>query len=322
MNAVDQIAAEYASLTEAAGFVRREQPGLLALRGDDAAEFLNGQLTNDIEAIAPREGRYAALLTPKGKMRADMRVIRTPQALFVITDRGLLPTVRKMIDTFRIGFTFELEDSSESCSLVSLIGPDADSLIAAFSGDGEALGAAENSNLTLNVDGAAFIAIRTLTGIDFIGAAAATGQAVEALAEKGVPEVSDVSAEIIRIERGIPSYGHELDETTIPGEAGLNERAVSFEKGCYVGQETVARMHYKGKPNRVLRGLKADEPLTAGAMILAGDGRELGRLGTAVESPANGSLGLSVLRKEASPGDKVDVGGVSATVMDISSFPA
>jgi folate-binding protein YgfZ len=321
MNAVDQIAAEYAALTDAAGFVRREQPGLLALRGDDAAEFLNGQLTNDIEAIQPQEGRYAAHLTPKGKMLADMRVIRTSQALFIVSDRELLPVIRKMIDTFRVGFSFVLEDSSDGCALVSLIGPEVDELLADFSDDPPVLGSAENSNLTLSAGGAPFIAIRTLTGIDLLGAAAAIDNAVESLKEKSVPEVSPVSAEIIRIERGIPAFGRELDENTIPGEAGLNDRAVNFEKGCYVGQETVARMHYKGKPNRILRGLKADQPLSAGAAITALDGRELGRLGTAVESPANGSLGLSVLRREASPGDKVDVGGVTATVLDIDSFP-
>jgi folate-binding protein YgfZ len=322
MSALDQIATEYAALTESAGLVRREQPGLLALRGDDAAAFLNGQLTNDIEAIAAREGRYAALLTPKGKMRADMRVIRTPQALFVITDRALLPVVRKMVDTFRIGFTFELEDSSAGCALVSLIGPKADDLLATFAEAGDPLGPAENSNRTLKVGDAPFIAIRTLTGVDLLGATAAVDLAVEALLELGVPEVPEAAAEVIRVERAIPAYGRELDENTIPGEAGLNERAVNFEKGCYVGQETVARMHYKGKPNRVLRGLKAAEPMSAGAQITAADGRELGRLGTAAESPVHGSLGLSVLRKEAAPGDAVNVGGVSATVMDVSSFPA
>lgn len=321
MSEANQIAAQYSVLTQSAGFVRRAQPALLAMRGDDAAAFLNGQLTNDIEAIEPREGRYAALLTPKGKMRADMRVIRTPQALFIVTDRALLATVRKMIDTFRIGFNFELEDSSSGCALISLIGPEVDAIVGSLAESDDALGSAENANLTLKLDGAAFIAIRTLTGIDLLGAAAAIDTAAQALAERGVLEVSEVSAEIIRIERGIPAFGHELDETTIPGEAGLNPRAVNFEKGCYVGQETVARMHYKGKPNRSLRGLKAAQPLTAGASVTAKDGRELGQLGTAVQSPAHGSLGLSVLRKEAEPGDTVDVGGVSATVVDINIFP-
>jgi folate-binding protein YgfZ len=226
-----------------------------------------------------------------------------------------------MIETFRIGFSFALEDSSDGCALVSLIGPDADSLIAEFGNGTEKLGADENSNLTLNVDGAAFIAIRTLTGIDFLGAADAVTQAVDALVAKGVPEASAATAEIIRVERRIPAFGSELDENTIPGEAGLNERAVNFEKGCYVGQETVARMHYKGKPNRILRGLKADQPLVSGAKIAASDGKDLGTLGTAVESPAFGAIGLSVLRREASPGDEVDVGGVLATVLDIDSFP-
>jgi folate-binding protein YgfZ len=319
MNAIDQIAAEYAALTTSAGLIRREAPGLLALGGDDAAEFLQGQVTNDIEALKPGEGHYAALLTPKGKMRADMRVLRTEGTLLVLTDAALLPVVRHTIDTFRIGYFFTTEDRSESTALISLIGPDADGLLTSIGAT--ELGEHENANVAMDLGGESLFAVRSRVCVDLIGTEATIEKAADLLIEKGALQVSEAVGEIVRVERGVPAFGNELDENTIPGEAGLNERAVNFEKGCYVGQETVARMHYKGKPNRMLRGLKAEEPLSSGAAITASDGRELGNLGTAVESPAHGSLGLSVLRREAEPGDVVDVGGVSATVLDIDSFP-
>jgi folate-binding protein YgfZ len=109
-----------------------------------------------------------------------------------------------------------------------------------------------------------------------------------------------------------------MTTATIPQEAGIDERAVSFTKGCYIGQETVARLHYKGKPNRHLRGLRLEAPVSDGDAI-ALDGREVGRIGTAVLSPALGSIALAVIRREAAPGARVDVGenAVAAEVVDL-----
>ena len=104
-----------------------------------------------------------------------------------------------------------------------------------------------------------------------------------------------------------PRFGREMSAATIPQEAGIDERAVSFTKGCYIGQETVARLHYKGKPNRHLRGLSFEAPVTAGDPI-ALEGRDVGRVGTAVVSPAHGPIALAVIRREAAPGSHVAVG--------------
>jgi folate-binding protein YgfZ len=108
-----------------------------------------------------------------------------------------------------------------------------------------------------------------------------------------------------------------MGEGTIPEEAGINERAVSFTKGCYIGQETVARLHYKGKPNRHLRGLRLEAPAAAGDAIALGE-RELGRVGTAVVSPALGPIALAIVRREAAPGDRVSVGeGSDAELVEL-----
>ena len=108
-----------------------------------------------------------------------------------------------------------------------------------------------------------------------------------------------------------------MTTATIPQEAGINERAVSFDKGCYIGQETVARLHYKGKPNRHLRGLRLSGPATPGDAVRLGE-RELGTIGTAVLSPARGPIALAILRREAEPGVKVGVGtGLEAEVVEL-----
>ena len=120
--------------------------------------------------------------------------------------------------------------------------------------------------------------------------------------------------EVARVEAGIPAYGREFDDATMPAEAGLVPLAVSFTKGCYPGQEPVARLHYRGHANRGLRGLELDGPLPEpGAAVNAG-GREVGRAGSAVVSPRFGAIALAVLRREVDDGAQVSVGGTPARV--------
>src|SRR5581483_3850366 len=140
----------------------------------------------------------------------------------------------------------------------------------------------------------------------------------DALLAAGARPMTEDEAEVLRVERGRPRYGVDLDDTVIPQEAGLNERAVSFTKGCYVGQETVARLHYKGKPNRHLRGIRLRAPAAHGDEIRRGE-KEVGRLGSAAVSPALGPIGLAILRREAEPGDELAVGedGVPGQVIEL-----
>ena len=117
-----------------------------------------------------------------------------------------------------------------------------------------------------------------------------------------------------RIESGRPRLGYDMDAQTMPQEAGINERAVSFTKGCYVGQETVARLHYRGKPNRHLRGLRLSEPADRGTDIMLED-KVVGRLASVCVSPRLGPIALALVRREAAPGDTVSVGGTVAEVV-------
>jgi folate-binding protein YgfZ len=157
--------------------------------------------------------------------------------------------------------------------------------------------------------------VTTDLGVDVI-CPAADAEAVRLAL--GVEEVSGEAAELLRIESGRPRFGVDFNTDTIPEEAGLNERAVSFTKGCYVGQETVARLHYKGKPNRHLRGLRLSGPAATGAELWLGE-RQVATLGSVAESPVHGTIGLALVRREAGPGDELRVGdtGVSAAVVEL-----
>ena len=160
--------------------------------------------------------------------------------------------------------------------------------------------------------------IRTDVGVDLLCDAGDTDALVVALRSAGAVPVSESAAEVLRIESGRPRYGIDLDDTVIPQEAGLNERAVSFTKGCYVGQETVARLYYRGKPNRSLRGLLLSGLCETGEEVSSGE-RTVGRVGSVADSPDLGPIALALVRREAPPGSAVSVGvdGVGGEVVEL-----
>jgi tRNA-modifying protein YgfZ len=308
--ATDTLAGEYATLTQRCGLVDRSERGKLALTGSEAREFLHGQVSNDIEALEPGQGCYAAFLTPKGKMLGDLRVLHLGDELFLDTERVSLQALFNMIRNYKLGRDVELHKRTVERGLLSLVGPGAREAAGA-----QDLGAAEHDNAAGEVGGVPVRLVATAAGVDLICDAERTDELKAAL---NVPEVSEAAAEVVRVEAGRPRYGLDLDDSVIPQEAGLNERAVSFTKGCYVGQETVARLFYRGKPNRHLRGLRLSEPAATGDALRLGE-REVGRLGSSVVSPVHGPIALAIVRREASPGDTVAVGdsGVTATLVEL-----
>ncbi len=160
--------------------------------------------------------------------------------------------------------------------------------------------------------------IATDLGVDVLCAAEDAEPVAAALIAAGAVPATEAAYEIRRVESGRPRYGADLDDTVIPQEAGLNDRAVSFEKGCYVGQETVARLYFRGKPNRHLRGLRLSAAAPSGAPLRLGE-RQVGTVGTVVTSPRLGPIALAIVRREAEPGSTLEVGddGVSAEVVEL-----
>ena len=208
-----------------------------------------------------------------------------------------------MIRRFKLGRDVELHKRTVEMALLSVIGPEAPDLVKSV----------EHSNARVVVGGAQVVAVRTDVGIDLF-CWADDRDAVRAALD--FPDGDEAAAEIVRVERGRPRYGVDLDETVIPQEAGLNDRAVSFTKGCYVGQETVARLHYRGKPNRRLLGLRLSEPAPSGTELRLGE-KVVGRLGSVVVSPDHGPIALALIRREANPGDRVVANGATGLIVDI-----
>jgi tRNA-modifying protein YgfZ len=288
---------EYELLTESAGLVDRSDRGKFIVRGGEAVDFLQGQVSNDLEALAPGTGCYATILNHKGKLRTDLRILRGDDWLWLETESIGHAVIRHTLETYSLGRDVRFEDVTETRTILSLIGPEAR----------DRLDAAPPPEEHAFVEGEHGLYVATDLGLDVIG---------EPGLDLGVEQVSEEVAECRRIETGRPRLGFDMGSETIPQEAGINERAVSFTKGCYVGQETVARLHYKGKPNRHLRGLRLTEPAERGAELMLGE-KVVGRIGSSCVSPRFGPIALAMVRREATPGATVLVDGAEAEVVEL-----
>ena len=305
-----ELDAQYRQLREECGLLERPGRGAIDVLGPDGAEYLQGQLTNDVEALAVGEGQYAALLDRKGHMQTDLRVLRVgDDAILLDTEPQTKDAALRHLTMYSVGRDVQVGDATAERAFVSLIGPRA----AEIAGTPPLPEFANEATKLASVD---VLAVGTRDGIDILFPAAERERVIAALTDAGAVEVSPEAVEILRVEAGVPRFGAEMDAGTMPAEASIVEDAVSFTKGCYIGQETVARLHYKGKPNKHLRGLRLSAAAAPGAALRLGD-KEVGTLGGAVVSPAHGPIGLAIVRREAEPGTELTVGedGVTAEVV-------
>jgi len=352
VTATSTFAQDYQTLTTGCGLIDRSERGKLALTGAGTKEFLQGQLTNDTLSLTPGSGLYAAFLTQKGKMQGDVRVLDAGPELLLDTERVALQALFNLIRNFSLGYDVQLHKRTLESGLISLIGPASDAVLGeagaepleaepleAETPEAETLEAelprdglpeaepsvaelpeAEHSHIGLTVAGAQVRAVRTDLGIDLLFSSEDRETVLGAVLGAGAVPVGEEAAECLRIESGRPRYGIDLDDSVIPQEAGLNERAVSFTKGCYVGQETVARLFYRGKPNRELRGLRGDEQLPVGTALSFAD-REVATVTSSAVSPRLGPVALALVRREAPVGSVVQAAGGLTAVVSALPFP-
>jgi folate-binding protein YgfZ len=246
-------------------------------------------------------------------MQGDLRVLDVGDELLLDTERSALQELFNMIRRFKLAMDVELHKRTLETGLLSLVGPQSRAVAGA-----QTLPDVEHANARAELGGHPVVLAITDAGVDVFCEADHTDDVRAALEAAGAVPVGEAAAEVVRVERGRPRWGLDLNDSVIPQEAGLNERAVSFTKGCYVGQETVARLHYRGKPNRHLRGLRLSEPAATGTPLRLGD-REVGQVGSTVVSPRLGPIALALLRREAEPGTTVAVGegGATAEVVEL-----
>ncbi len=313
MSTTEQLSEDQRAVRAGAGLVDRSERGKLALTGAETKRFLQGQITNDVVRLEPGSGLYAAFLTAKGKMLGDLRVLDSGEELLLDTERVALQELFNMVRRYSLGFDVVLHRRTLERGLLSLVGPRAREIAGA---DGAGLSAEEHANAAAAIEGIPVLLVATDLGVDLYVDSARTEALKQALVARGALPVEEAAAEVVRVEHGRPRYGVDLDDATIPQEAGLNERAVSFTKGCYVGQETVARLFYKGKPNRHLRGLRLSKPVASGTELTL-EGKRVGALGSVVRSPLHGEIALALVRREAEPGTLLQAGAATAEVVEL-----
>ncbi|MCI0370101.1 MAG: aminomethyl transferase family protein [candidate division NC10 bacterium] len=310
-------AAEYRALREAAGVLDRATAGLLRMTGADRVRFLNGMITNDVKALTPGAGLYAALCSPQGKVLGDLRVLAVEEALLLLCEAACRARVAQTLDRFIIADDAKVTDASGEITVLGCYGPKAAEALARVAGSPPPE-LPPHHHAEVRVAGAAVRVVATpflgVPGFDlFFPVEAATAVArdlLKATKALGGRAVGHAAFETVRVEAGTPWYGLDFDENNLPQEAGLETTAISFSKGCYIGQETVARIHFRGHVNRRLTGLAVQgEVLPArGSRVLKGEA-EVGRVTSAVRSPARGApVALAMLRREAGePGTSLKV---------------
>lgn len=237
----------YAALKDGAAIVDHSDRALLRLSGKDPRGMLNAILSNDVPADESR-GVYAMLLNPKGRILSGLRVLKSNEEVLIEAEAGGAASAKETLGRYAPFSRVKVEDLSDSWSVMGLYGPGAETLL-------NCPALAEHETAEIEVEGATLLAAGVLTpapGYDLIGPSEVVAAARDRLVARGATPADHSAYETVRIETGVPRYGADITPDNFPGETGLLERAVNFHKGCYPGQETVARMHYRGHPNKTL----------------------------------------------------------------------
>ena len=316
----------YRAARRGAAALDRSDRGRIVVSGADRASYLHGLLTNDITALKTGEGCYAAYLTPQGRMIADLLVYEIGDVILLTMDGSVKSTVLAKLDQFVFSEDVTLGDVTATFAEIAVVGPESARVLSAVlaGATAEALsGLNDHGNLRERFQEQVVI----VTSISDIGEPGfdvyvdrPQAEAFQsALTRAGVLSLDPSTAEAIRIEAGVPAFRRDMDETTIPLEAGIESRAISLTKGCYVGQEVIIRVLHRGHGRiaRKLVGLSIPGSTAppAGASVHAG-GREIGRVTSSTLSPALARpIALAYVQRDfVEPGTKVQVDGTDAVV--------
>ena len=333
------LSAEYEALRRRAIVVNRSHRGRMRFTGAKVGDVLTGLLTNDVGALAPGQGQYAAALTSKGKVVADLRVLRLDDSF--LTDasprarEGWSGIVRKYVNPRLAKYS----DESATLQSLGVFGVQARYIVEQMTGVGHSALALlpPYSHVSVTSHGTPMTVMRCpdleIEGYELLVATEHFNAAWDAaLAARATP-AGLAAWEVARVEAGRPEYGLDMDDATIAQEANLEELgAISYTKGCYTGQEVVARVHFRGHVNRSLRGLRASG--TAGppmrASLFDGEGKSVGDIRSSVVSPRLGGIALGMVRREVPAGttltarwsaDTAGDGAAGEMQMDVVALP-
>lgn len=317
-------AAEHAALWAAAGVLDLGFRGRLCLIGADRVKFLHGQVTNDVSGLQTGQGCYAFLVSARGRVQSDLNIYRLPDELLLDFEPGLAAAVTQRLNQYIIADDVQIVDVAPHYGLFSVQGPAATAVLKRLD-----LPVGQPAGLMT------FVSVQddTLGELYVVNQPRAGGAGFDlfvpedslgAVLDKLIPAAKAVGGracgwqalETARIETGIPRFGQDIDETNLAPEAGVTDRAISYSKGCYIGQEVIARIRAYGQVTKELRGLRlADElpALPAKGEKLLRDGKEVGYVTSAIRSPRlQANIALGYVRRECNAiGSQIQLRGAS-----------
>lgn len=300
----------YRALRTGAVAFRREST-CLRVSGPDRVAWLQGMVSNDVGRLAPGQGCLAAHLSPQGKLLALLVVLADPECLWLVAAGGYGDSLHERLDGLLIMEDALLEDRSGDFRLLSLVGDGAERALEPLCSPVASLGMYDH-----RLRGPLRV-VRTASGYDLLAPASDEKRVLEELSGGGVVQGDEDLRRVVWVERGLGSWGADLDPTVTLPEIG--EDAIDYQKGCYIGQEVVAKIKYIGHVNRRFRGLRFEGDSVPAPGPLQVGGRDVGRLTSAVRSPeAGGVIGLGFLKRGSdAAGTEVEAGGVHGTVSDL-----
>lgn len=328
------VAAEHAALRQSAGVLDLSFRSRICLTGADRARYLHGQVTNDVKRLRTGEGCYAAVVTAKGKMESDLNIYALQDELLLDFEPGLTEKISQRLEKYIVSDDVQVVDVTPHYGLLSVQGPKAEAVVRALGVFPELpakpLQSVKISDATL---GEIYLMKQPQLGGSGFDLFVPTNS-LGAVADKLIAAAKSVGGracgweafDMARIEAGIPRFGADMDETNIPLECGIEAQAVSYDKGCYIGQEVINRIHSIGHVNKELRGLRlADDLKTLAAKgdKLFHDGKDVGYITSAVRSPTlNANIALGYVRREANAvGTALVLHGAAETKAVIVELP-
>ena len=305
----------YTAARERAAWLDRSSRGRIVVSGGDRRSYLQGLLTNDIEALTPGTGCYAAYLTAQGRMIADLWVYELGDVILIAVHGDVKDALVARLDQFIFSEDVQLGDVTATFAEIAVVGPESAAIVSrVLTGvAADALTALpEHGNLRAAFGDAPAIVTRIgdvgEAGFDLYVAAERRDDLARALSASGAPELDAEAAEAIRIEAGVPLFHRDMDEETIPLEAGIESRAISFTKGCYVGQEVIIRVLHRGH-GRVARRLVSlaidGSAVPERGAAIERDGRRVGEVTSAALSPRRGPIALGYVQRDVAEPDTI-----------------
>lgn len=305
------VAEEYRRMRSAAVVVDRSHRGRMRFFGDKSGEALTGLVTTDVLGIPPGHGGYGATLSAKGRIVADMRILVGAGSYLVDTTAkawpGFLAMVKKYVNPRVAGY----RDESHAIRDLGVFGPRSSQVVETLTGArSELLSALEPyHHLGVEIDGHPVTVLRSpdagVEGYELFVPFELFDALWRRAIDAGAAPAGLAAWEVARVEAGRPEWGIDIDDSTIPQEANFDDLgAISYTKGCYIGQEVVARVHFRGHVNRHLRGLRSgnDEPPPTGAQLIDDGGNHVGDVRSSVVSPRLGGVAIGMVRREVMPG--------------------